>query len=332
MAVISELDRERASGEAAEWLVRLHEEPDDASLRARFEGWRGADPAHAVAWSEVTETFDLIGQALPAEDQLPAPARTTSFRSHRGAVARRSGRRWWLAAAATAIAACVALVFLPSLILRLGADYATSTGEWREVRLTDGSVIDLAPRSAIDVALTADHRDIRLIAGQAFFEVTPDPARPFQVKGQGMTATVLGTAFAMRLGENAADVAVRHGVVQVDSASTTPPTSRRLEAGDWLSVSWSGQAASGRNPPDEIGAWRQGQLVAHNRPIADIVDELRPYFGGLIVIANDRVGRRSVTGVYNLREPVEALRAVGRAHADITVTRLLPWLVVISGG
>jgi transmembrane sensor len=323
MAVISELDRERASGEAAEWLVRLHEDPDDAGLRARFEGWRQADPAHAAAWSEVNETFDLIGQALPAEDPPPVPALTS---------ARRPGRRWWLAAAATAIAACVAFVFLPGLMLRLGADYATSTGEWREVRLTDGSVIDLAPRSAIDVALAADHRDIRLLAGQAFFEVTPDAARPFQVKGQGVTATVLGTGFAMRLGENAAEVAVRHGLVQVDYASTTPPTSRRLEAGDWLSVSWSGQAAAGRNPPDEIGAWRQGQLVAHNRPIADVVEELRPYFGGLIVIANDRVGRRSVTGVYNLREPVEALRAVGRAHADISVTRLLPWLVVISGG
>lgn len=325
MAVITELERERASGEAAEWLVRLHEEPDDAGLRARFEGWRRADPAHALAWSEVTETFDLIGQALPAEDPLPMPA--SARRPRLG-----SGRRWWLAAAATAIAACVALVFLPGLMLRLGADYATSTGEWREVRLTDGSVIDLAPRSAIDVALAADHRDIRLLAGQAFFEVTPDAARPFQVKGQGVTATVLGTGFAMRLGENAADVAVRHGLVQVDYASTTPPTSRRLEAGDWLRVSWSGQAASGRNPPDEIGAWRQGQLVAHNQPIADIVEELRPYFSGLIVIASDSVGRRRVTGVYNLREPVEALRAVGRAHADITVTRLLPWLVVVSGG
>lgn len=321
MAVISDLDRERASGEAAEWLIRLHEEPDDTRLRAHFEDWRRTDPAHAVAWAEAAETFDLIGQALPAEDPLPTPA-----------AVRRSGRRWWLPVAATAIAACVALVFLPGLMLRLGADYATSTGEWREVRLTDGSVIDLAPRSAIDVVLAADRRDIRLLAGQAFFEVTPDAARPFQVKGQGVTATVLGTGFAMRLGRNTADVAVRHGLVQVDSVSTTPRTSRRLEAGAWLSVSRSGQAASGHNPPDEVGAWRQGQLVAHNQPIADIVEELRPYFSGLIVIASDSVGRRRVTGVYNLREPVEALRAVGRAHADITVTRLLPWLVVVSGG
>ncbi len=217
-------------------------------------------------------------------------------------------------------------------MLRLGADYATSTGEWREVRLADGSLIDLAPGGAIDVALTSDRRDIRLLVGQAFFEVAADPARPFEVKGHGVTATVLGTGFSMRLGGDAADIAVRHGLVRVDHESVTPPESRRLESGDWLHVPWTGPMTGGRRPVDEIGAWRVGQLVAHNQPIADIVEELRPCFDGLIVIANASAGRRRVSGVYNLREPVEALRAVGRAHADITVTRLLPWLVVISGG
>lgn len=322
--MISELDRERASEEATAWLIRLREEPDDRALRQQFEAWRDACPAHGVAWAEVEQAFSLIGEALSTDSvQAPAPAPIT----RRHAVL----RRLLPAAAVVALAACLALVFLPGLMLRIEADHATATGEWREVRLADGSVVDLAPRSAITVALDGDRRAVRLVAGQAFFQVTPDAARPFHVDANGVRTTVIGTAFDVRLARQSIDVSVRHGVVRVDDTLASSAASRILEAGDWVRVSRAGRMVAGREDAAEIGAWRRGQLVAHDRPIAEVVDELRPYFGGMIVIANDSVARRRVTGVYALRDPVEALRAVGRAHDDISVTRVLPWLLVVSG-
>ncbi len=320
MAEISELDRDRASDEATAWLIRLQEEPDDRTLRAQFEAWRAASQAHASAWSEVAQSFALIGEAMSASDAKdgtqPLPLR------------RPVSRRAFTAAAALALAACLALVFLPGLVLRLDADYATASGEWREVKLADGSVVDLAPQSAIKVVLAGDRRFVSLLAGQAFFEVMADATRPFQVDADGVRTTVLGTAFDIRLERRSTEVAVRHGMVRVDDARS----SRTLQAGDWVRVASSGQVVSGRENPGEIGAWRQGQLVAHDRPISQVVDALRPYFDGMIVVTNDALGHRRVTGVYTLRDPIEALQAVGRAHDGITVTRVLPWLVIVSGG
>lgn len=322
MAAMSDLDHERASDEATAWLIRLREEPGDPTVRAGFEAWRAAAPAHRAAWAEVAQAFDLIGQAVPAteSDDEPRPA------------GRLLSRRVLAGGAIAAVAACLALVFLPGLLLQLNADYATATGEWRELGLADGSAVDLAPRSAITVAMAADRRDVRLLAGQAFFRVTPDAARPFQVQAGDMRATALGTAFDVRLLEGGAGVAVAEGKVRVDYGPSPAGTSRVLQANDWLRVTPAGELLARNEPVGEIGAWRQGQLVAHNRTVADVIDELRPYFSGLIVVASDAVARRRVTGVYELRNPIEALRAVGRAHDDIAVTRVLPWLVVVSGG
>jgi transmembrane sensor len=325
MAVTPDLDGERASDEAAAWLIRLQERPDDQMVRTQFETWLAAAPAHRIAWTDVTEAFDLIGQAMPRSEPSGSAA-TQMIRRPR----RRSNRT--LAVAAIAAAACLLLMALPSVMLRLEADYATATGERREVRLLDGSVVDLAPQSAIEVAQGPDRRSVRLLAGQAFFQVTPDATRPFQVRAGDLRATALGTAFDVRLERDGAGVAVSEGRVRVEYGPSPPDASKVLEVNDWLRVNAAGSAQAGSAPVGEIGAWRRGRIVAHDRTIAEVVDELRPYFNGVIVLATRAVARRRVTGVYELSNPFEALRAVGRAHGDITVTRVLPWLLIVSGG
>lgn len=325
MTMTSEPDHERASDEAAAWLIRLQEEPDDPVVRARFEAWRAAAPAHDAAWAEVAEAFDLIGQAMPAA----GPERTTAIGRRKSTA---FSRRVFGGVAVGAIAACLALLFLPGLILRLGADHATSAGEWQELRLADGSLVDLAPESAIDVVLTPGRRDVRVLEGQAFFRVTPDGTRPFQVQAGDVRAIVVGTAFDVRFRDGGAAVGVSEGKVRVEYSGSSPGVSKLLQSDDWLRLSRSGQITTGNAAVGQIGAWRQGQLVAHDRPIAEVVDELRPYFNGMIVIASDAVARRRVTGVYELRKPVEALRALSQAYDEISMTRVSPWLVVLSGG
>ena len=316
MAVTTEADRERASDEAAEWLVRLRESPGDRDTAARFAAWRAAAPVHEAAWAEISQAFDLLGEPLAR------PLQTASM----SLPGRRLAPRLLAAGAGIALAAFVAVLFLPGWMLRLEADFATVAGEWREVRLADGSSVELAPLSGIDVSLKDGRRDVRLLAGQAFFRVTPDSERPFQVEAKDVRATVLGTAFEVRLDGTGVAVAVAEGRVRVDRGAL----SRVLVAGRWIQVDAEGGLRDGIRSESEIGLWRHGEIVAHDQPIATVVNELRPYFNGVIVIASDAVARRRVTGVYRLREPVEALRALARAHGDISVTRVSPWLVIVS--
>jgi transmembrane sensor len=69
--------------------------------------------------------------------------------------------------------------------------------------------------------------------------------------------------------------------------------------------------------------------VANDRTVADIVDELRRYHRGTIVIADGGLARERTTGVYKLGDPAKALRAVASAHGA-TVRQISPWLVVLS--
>ncbi len=336
---------------ASEWLVALNEAPDNTALRARFDAWLAASSAHAADWAEMTRTFEVMGRMRPAlQHQWGAFAaeRNTARpsagmpRSERGADAalrhassgrrphRRSYRPMALGLGTAAAAACLILLFGPDLALRLQADHVTRTAEQQTVRLDDGSTVRLGPQSAIDVAYDGVARRVRLLKGEAFFAVTHDPHRAFTVTAGNVETTDLGTEFDVRMDQGGTDVAVRQGLVQVEAARATPSVSDRLAEGDWIRIAAGGNVERSHIPAEQIAAWTQGQLVARNRPVAEVVDELRPYYDGLILLHGEALARQPLTGVYNLADPVEALRAVAKAQGA-TVHRISPWLLVISG-
>ena len=63
----------------------------------------------------------------------------------------------------------------------------------------------------------------------------------------------------------------------------------------------------------------------------EVVDRLRLYFAGMIVITNSALSSRTVTGVYNLADQVEALRGIAQAHGA-SVHQISPWILMVSGG
>jgi transmembrane sensor len=317
---------------ASEWLVALNEDPDNASLRAQFDAWLAESRAHATDWAQISRTFTVLGHIQPADRRTPGAAtaarRQATRNRQRGSTIRRVGRR--IALGVTALAACVLLAFAaPDLILRLQASQFTASGEQRTVHLPDGSTIQLAPQSAIQVLYSASARRVRLLNGEAFFQVAHDAARPFTVGAGGLETTDLGTEFNLRSRMDETDIAVRQGLVRVDGADKQLSLCQRLAAGQWLRLDH-GKIEQGTSVAQEIGAWTRGQLIAKDRSVADIVARLRPYYKGIIVIRGAEFARQSVTGVYNLSDPVEALRALARAEGA-SVHRITPWLVVLSG-
>ena len=303
-------DQDRAASEAAHWLVALDEDPDDEALSARFQAWLAADPNHAEIWASISDVYDMIGQTRPARTDDRKPRHRTA-----------PGRKWILPGIA-AIATCLAIA-LPSALVHMQADYVTATAEAQRIDMEDGSTVHLAPESA--VTLTDNARSARLIKGEAFFDVIPD-AKPFIVTADKVTATVLGTAFNMRMGDNGIVITLREGRVRVDHAAL----SEHLAAGDWLRIGRDGSVQRGTAPPDEAGAWRYGQIVARDRPLVDIIDDLRRYHEGVIFLTDTDFGNQPVSGVYNLANPITALRALAQAHGG-TAWQISPWLSIVRG-
>ncbi|MDE1150514.1 MAG: FecR domain-containing protein [Azospirillaceae bacterium] len=294
-------------GTAAEWCVALTEEPADPDLHRRFHAWLDASPAHAADWAEISHTVAVMAR-LPTANTAP--------------------RRWRAAPVVAALAACLVLAMAaPSLVRHLTADQATGTGEVRTLRLADGSTVHLGPQSAINVEDDSGGRRVRLLRGEAFFEVTHDAAHPFAVRTRDAVATDIGTAFEVRMDDTGTSVAVREGRVRV-AGDAGPPVD--LGAGQAARVT-AGTIRQDQVSPDEVAAWTQGQIVAKNQPVAAVVDALRPYFRGVILVRGGDLARQPLTGVYNTANPVAALRAVAQAQGA-SVRQITPWVLVLSAG
>ncbi|PSL31411.1 FecR family protein [Dyadobacter jiangsuensis] len=87
-----------------------------------------------------------------------------------------------------------------------------------EVRLEDGTVITLGKNSRLSYpAHFQKHKREVFLSGEAFFDVTKDPNRPFLVYANETVTKVLGTSFEIKAFENsqAVTVHVRTGRVSV---------------------------------------------------------------------------------------------------------------------
>jgi len=311
-----------ARAQAVDWLMRLQEAPGDPRLRAAFDAWLAEDEGHRRAYADMEPLWrqaEEVG-ALRAD-------RRSGDRARPGAPpARRVGRRW-VAAAGLALAASLAFLFLPAMRLWLAADHRTGVAELREVLLEDGSRVTLDAESAIAVDYGAGRRSVTLLSGQAFFEVTPAPARPFVVDAGTVSVRVTGTAFDVARSESGVAVAVRSGTVTVSGQGRGAVA--ELAGGQQLRLARDGLLARGAVAPDDVGAWRDGRLVVYDRPVRDVVQQIARHVGAVILFADGGIAGERVTATVDLRRPRDALRAVvDLKHGS--VTELSPYLLVIS--
>jgi len=304
---------------ATDWLQRLEALPHDATLRGAAETWRTESPEHARAWARAERTWRLLEQ-IPFSNEGPSRGRATV------------AHHWLQTHRAMAASFIVALALMVMIPMWSGphADFATETAEVRRVTLEDGSLVDLGPQSALDVAYSADRRAVTLLAGEAFFTVMPNADRPFEVKSGDLTVTVVGTSFDVRVSADQLSVGVTDGTVE---ARYTRALDRpvRLTAGDQLSITRStGTVRQSSVPPAELGAWRSHQLSVENMPLREVVAEIRRYSSAWIVFDDRRFADQQVTGFYDLRDPDRALRLIVRPFGG-RVREVTPFVRVISG-
>ncbi len=138
-------------------------------------------------------------------------------------------RRYWIAAAVVAVLAISAYFLRPvatpveeqfiSTVLPVSRLVAENKGKAAElIILQDSSRVTLEPGSTLYYTkdLNDSAREV-VLDGKAFFEVKPDPGRPFLVYSSHMVTRVLGTSFYVntRTPEGNEEISVKTGKVQV---------------------------------------------------------------------------------------------------------------------
>lgn len=352
----NDLSVRQASREASGWMTRLQDAPDDVVLRQEFGDWL-SKPVNAAAWEETQRMMRAVAAASPrhaarwgaflkearagaengvAPDEGRTGRRPPGIRRGLGDAAGMPAstglpyrRRAFGLAGLAAVVAILAVVVGPELRLHLQADYATATAETRTLRLADDSVITVAPASAIAVSYAESLRQVRLLSGEVYVEATPDAARPFLVSTDSVQVTVLGTAFNVSQSDNGAEVGVAYGAVQVEQSGSGEFVAGALGAGEFVRVERSGAVQRGKQPASQVGAWRRNQLIAQDQPLRDVLDRLRRYHAGAILVTDGSLAKQPVTGVYDLGKPVAALRAIARSQ-NAVVREITPWLLIVS--
>ncbi len=316
-------ERKTPAQAAAGWYLFLREDPNDEDLKRRFTEWLASDPAHARAWEDMNVTASVMA-AVPRSLHTPASTSVTPVRRRD---ARRVARRLLPGCALALAAACAAFAFVPpDMLVRLSADHYAPVAQTRDIRLADGSEIVLAPRAAVSLTINGSERRVRLLQGEALFDVRHDPTRPFRVTAGTVTATDVGTVFDVRMDGDATTVAVREGEVHVAS-TRSGIVERNLHAGEWEQVA-GGTAIAGAAPAATIGAWRDGTLIARDQTVAALIDALRPWTATRIVLADRELAKKRVTGTYDLRQPEASLRLIVEAYGG-QVSSLSSWIDIV---
>ncbi|ULA62183.1 MAG: Sensor [Nitrospira sp.] len=287
--------------DAIAWVVRLHNSRVQPEDRRTFEAWRAQNADHARMFDALSGVWNdpewHAAASLAAESSPPAG----------WPVQRGMHRRWWPAAG---MAACVAVltmaVFHADLMMRFQSDYRTGTGERQTIQLPDRSTVTLNAQSAIAITFDGTVRRVRLLRGEAFFKVQPDPEHPFIVESLEADTRAVGTEFVVRARPGIDQVTVLEGLVEVSSRGGRRSTAQ-LPAGAQLQCEQGRLSAPHPVDLDSASAWLKGRLVVDGVLLAQVVDEVRRYYPGPIVLWNQDLGEIRVTGTYNLDDPAGVL-------------------------
>jgi len=294
---------------AAEWVARLEGSPLSEDERIALRSWLEADPDHRAAFDEAGSTW----RELTLLRRDPGPLRELLPARRRASATRRTIR----------IGAVIGLLVLAAGVARyqLGdpwllatADHRTAPGELRTVTLADGSSVELGPSSAIAIAFDDAERRVKLLAGEVFFAAAPrtdrEP-RPFVVEAAGGTTTALGTQFVIEEAGDGADVlAVEH---RVEVALQQNGERQGVVLSPGQEVRYTPDTGMGQVRTRDVEtatAWRRGMLVFDGASLGHVVETLNRYRRGRIVILDDRLARRRVSGVFatnDLRDAIETI-------------------------
>lgn len=314
--------------EAADWFLRLGEAPEDLKLRKRFYGWLSHSAENLRAWEKTCATWKLMGSVPPIHEDLwrgkAQPASNVMPLTHQPP-RRHSIRQIAILTAAVAAIAAFVWIAIPEDILRLEADYRTAIAELQEIRLDDGSIVTLGAQSAMAVDMTGSRRHVRLLAGEAFFEVQPDTLRPFVVAAGNVDATVLGTSFNVRLETDATRIDLAEGSLRV-----SVPGDSVLAPGDSVTVlHGTGKIVRDHVPVEDMASWRDGRMFVNDVSITAVVERIQRYHPAWIKLADGSLGSQKVTGLYDLTDPDRALRALVQPYGG-KVRQVSPWVAILT--
>lgn len=307
--------QKKRNREAADWILRNGDPNQSPAEKARFKDWLDRDPENGRTYSAAER---LMGDAHRAIQSDPTLVNIQ-------VKARSTGKPIIIALLAATLA--TGAFFALDGPMHLEADLIAGSDEIPVFTLEDGSEVQLNSSSAIAVDFTDKRRTIRLLRGQAFFQVAHAIERPFTVVAGTTNVTALGTAFDVRYGNDDMEVTVTENEVQIEfDGDLARPV--RIKQGEQAIYDYAKKetVVSLVDGPVAL-AWKRGQIAVDNAPLSYVVEEMNRHFRGRIVVAGSALAGRRVSGTIKVMDTHDALAFVTNA-LGVKATRIGPLIVI----
>ena len=317
--------------EAALWVMRLDSHSLTSEERAELTSWLNRSPIHratmeqmAAVWgaADLLDEYNVID---PLENEVPriwSPSRRIS--------------------ALGAIAASVLIAFIIA-VTQFGPDsgpiqketFRTTVGEQKTVTLIDGSTMILNTNTAAEVSIDRG-RMVRLLSGEAHFDVAKEPERPFRVYAAKGLIEAVGTAFSVHIRGDDVEVIVTDGIVEVFSqrdrtqtqagqlAVDSVPEYRSLAALAVNEIAVIDKEIERRERLDSATLerklmWRDGFLAFSGESLAEVVNEMSRYTDIQIEIEGASLSAMPIAGSFeagNIQGMFDSLEKVFGIRAE----------------
>lgn len=317
-------DRDQAiRREAQAWVVRLASQRATADDAQAFRGWCANSTEHATAFAQARAVWQDLrpaAQRLQLAEAAALPKRDAA----------RPARRAFMGAALAASAAY--LVVRPPLGLwpavgDLAADVRTGTGEQRELLTAEGVLVQLNTRTRIDLRRAEDNvAAFELLDGEA--EVRTDvegSMRAVHVTAGDGVITADNARFNVRFIRGEVCVTCLAGRLDVRRGETRTP----VDVGRQLVYANARPGVVRQADAASVSAWRRGQLVFEQTPLAEVVDEVNRYRRGTLILTSAEVGRKRVQASLSI-DRLDDVIALVRDVYRLEVTQL-PGGIVLLG-
>jgi transmembrane sensor len=316
--------------EATRWLLRAREtlsvEEQAALLR-----WLRALPENAAAMDIVARSWDLSADGAHTKAMGPdlLRAQRLSVTRHQDPRGRpRVARiRAWATLGVIVVTTLATLAGVAWGVMSVNAIYATGRGDQLSAELRDGTRVRLDASTRLEVSFDPFRRRVRMVSGEAEFDVGKDWWRPFRLDTQDVQVRDRGTRFTTRRRGATVRVVLIQGQVELRD-SVAGKLLARLAPGEQVTITDNRQVSIERADMGAVLAWRDGRLALKNTSLAEALEEFRARTPVEISLADPTLGQLKISGLYDVADApgfIDAIctlyhissRKVGPEHFEI---------------
>ncbi|MEQ8470196.1 MAG: FecR domain-containing protein [Marinoscillum sp.] len=178
-----------------------------------------------------------------------------------------------------------------------------------EVKLSDGSQITLNAGGELvyPESFTSTERRVRLL-GEAFFDISRNPEKPFVIETDAVTITVLGTSFNVLLTDELVEVAVVTGQVEVKSTYGT----EILTAGERITVDLIQQTAQAGKTSSSgaVQFWKSKKLMFDSSDMQQVIADLEKVYEVDIEVSTEEILQCKLNATFEEQSIEEVLEII----------------------